>query len=255
MELDQNTLFTHTLTLDSYNVDAEGFDITVTHTIHSRYILFVGKDRVGVQNECRPGSTIDICCGAVSAARVTSNGVAGFKEDSETCKMSDDITVVTTDSETKTEFVIQHVNLEDLATCTTTGLQTTCLLFVTMFDVLRMRGISIPIKITEKVNAYTGENVDGSVAFLSPQMKLNYLPLDVYTARVMLLGEQASKFFYEIEFHLKVDTTQVPAADSLHAQFLDASPLQRVGATADLPTCARYTPTTDANSFVGDCLF
>ena len=258
MNLDNKLQFQHTIAVSNYVRDEPiGYKFTVTHTTHSRYVVFVGRERVGKQSGCRPGDSMADCCSAVTASRVSTQQEGGFQDSSTTCEQSASIVAANTPPEhglttSTTEFTIRDSKLEEVATCRSENLNQVCLFFVTMFDVLHMRGISVPIEITVNSNSFTGDY--GAVALTGPGVSVQYLPLSAYAARVMLIADlntPHTSYVYEIEFALGVDPATLAAGESLVVKFLSHSQeISQVVNEADVPSCSRYAPPTSlAQSF------
>ena len=253
ISLDSKLQFQHTIAVSNYaRNDPIGYKFTVTHTTHSRYVVFVGRERVGKQSGCRPGNDMSQCCSAVTASRVSSLQEGGFGESSTTCEQSASIIAANTPpahgvTTATLEFTIWDSKLEEVASCTNEIVNQRCLFFVTMFDVLHMRGISVPIEIL--IDSTSSTEDYGAVALTGPGVSVQYLPLSAYAARVVLIADPQTtetNYVYEVEFALSVDASSLTTGENLDVNiFTHSSAITQIVNSAYVPSCSRYTPPTD----------
>lgn len=239
MELSAHERFTHTVGVSDVTYTESQVHLRITHTRHSRVIVFVGRARVGGQRECTPGYTLAACCAALAttppvAARVSSLGLAGLSDDSATCGASTVVTVSdeqypANNAQGSLLASIAEDALESVASCAA-GAQRKCTLHVTLFDTVHMRGVA---HITE-LTFTKGNHLDFVTAH-------EYLPLDEFDARVQLLSapsiSPAHDWVYELR--LRMSATERAAGEQVRAMFV-APLLTQVTLSQNAPLCDRY---------------
>ena len=248
MQLSEHERFTHTVGISDVTYTESEVHLRITHTRHSRVVVFVGRARVGGQSECTPGYTLEACCAALAttpptAARVSGLGLAGLASDSATCSASAVVTVSdeqypANNAQGSLLASIAEDALEGVASCAAAGAQRECTLHVTLFDTVHMRGVAHIIKFM-----FTKGNLD---FFTTAQ---EYLPLDEFDARVQLLSapsiSPAGDWVYELRLRMSATEPVDRAGEQVRATFVAPS-LTQVTLSQNAPPCERYARLWDA---------